>query len=76
MIARSQQVEFDNVEVVRETTVILMCRIGTRTVAVPALRMLPGTTVARLGDRGRLILPREVALNLGLEREHGESASR
>jgi len=28
--------------------------------------MLPGTTISRMGDHGRLILPREVALNLGL----------
>jgi len=28
--------------------------------------MLPVTTIARRGDRGRLVLSREVALNLGL----------
>jgi hypothetical protein len=28
--------------------------------------MLPGTTVALVGDRGRLVLSRAVALDLGL----------
>jgi hypothetical protein len=41
-----------------------MSRVGTRTVGVPPRRMLAGTTIARSGDRGRLILPREVALGL------------
>jgi hypothetical protein len=58
-------VEFDQVEVLRDTRVIVMCRVGTRIVGVPPRRMLEGTTIARRGDRGRLILPREVALNLG-----------
>jgi len=66
MISGSLQVELDNVEVVRETDLVLMCRVGERVVGVPPRRMLPGTTVCRRGDRGRLILPREVALNLDL----------
>ena len=66
MVDGSQRVEFDDVEVIRDTSLILMCRVGMKLVAVPPLRMLPGTTIARMGDRGRLVLPREVALNLGL----------
>jgi hypothetical protein len=66
MIDGSTRVEFDDVEVVRHAALILMCRVGDKVVAVPPLRMLPGTTISRTGDHGRLILPREVALNLGL----------
>ena len=66
MVDGSTRVEFDNVEVVRHAALILMCRVGDKVVAVPPLRMLPGTTISQTGDRGRLILPREVALNLGL----------
>ena len=66
MIDGSQRVEFRDVEVVRDTSLILICRVGTKTVGVPPRRMLPGTEIARPGDRGRLVLPREVALNLGL----------
>jgi hypothetical protein len=33
---------------------------------VPRLQMLPGTTIARRGDRGRLVLARWLAINLDL----------
>jgi hypothetical protein len=59
-------VEFADVTVVRAANGILMCRVGDRIVAVPSRRMLPTTTIARLGDRGKLVLSREMALNLGL----------
>ena len=62
----SPQMELDNVEVVSDAELVLMCRVGKTVVGVPPRRMLPGTTVWRRGDRGRLILPRELALNLGL----------
>jgi len=66
VIKGPQVVEFDDVEVVRYTSAILMCRVGERVVGVPPRWMRPGTTIARMGDRGRLVLSREMALNLGL----------
>ena len=66
MIDGSTRVAFDDVEVVRHAALILMCRVGEKIVAVPPLRMLPGTTISQTGDHGRLVLPRELALNLGL----------
>jgi len=65
MMDGSDRVTFDDVEVASDG-VILSCRVGKKVVWVPPRRMLPGTTVARRGDRGRLVLSREVALNLGL----------
>jgi len=62
----TQRVEFTDVEVVSANGLILMCRVGNRMVAVPTRRMLPGTDIARAGDRGRLVIGRELALNLGL----------
>ena len=62
----SARVELDNVGVVRQTDAILVCRVGGRIVGVPPRRMLPGTTISRMGDCGRLVLSREMALNLGL----------
>ena len=66
MIDGSDRVAFDDVEVVRHAALILMCRVGEKVVAVPPMRVLPGTTISQVGDRGRLVLPREVALNIGL----------
>lgn len=66
MIYRSYCVEFDGVEVVRNTGLVLMCRVGEKVVGVPPLRTMAGTTISAKGDRGRLVIPREVALNLGL----------
>jgi len=56
----------DDVEVIRDLKLVLMCRVGTKIIGVSSRRMLPGTTIARQGDRGRLVLSRELALNLGL----------
>jgi len=66
MIDRSQRAEFEDVLVVRRTDLVLMCQVGMRVVAVPTRCMLPGTTISQTGALGRLVLPREVALNLGL----------
>ena len=57
---------FEDVVVIRRTDLVVICRVGTRVVAVPPLRMLPGTTISGTGALGRLVLSREVALNLGL----------
>jgi hypothetical protein len=62
----SQRVEFEGVVVIRRTALVVICRVGTRVVAVPPRRMLPGTTISGTGALGRLVLPRGVALNLGL----------
>jgi hypothetical protein len=62
---RHTLVTFDDVEVTSDG-VILSCRVRKKVVRVPQQQMLPGTTIARTGDRGRLVLSRWLALNLGL----------
>ena len=62
----TSSVVFEDVEVVRRANGMLMVRVGTRLVAVSLHRVLAGTTVDQTGHRGRLVLPREVALNIGL----------
>jgi hypothetical protein len=57
---------FDNVEVIEHNDLALRCLVAGRIVTVPPLRILAGTTVAYAGDRGRLVLPRDVAIQLGL----------
>jgi hypothetical protein len=59
-------VVFEDVEVVRQADGMLMLRVGEKAVAVPLRGVLAGTTVSRQGDRGRLVLAREVAQNVGL----------
>jgi hypothetical protein len=61
-----ERVTFDNVEVIEHGDLRMLCQVGAKIVAVPPLRILAGTTISYSGDRGRLVLPREVALNLGL----------
>jgi hypothetical protein len=66
MIDGSAGVTFEDVLVIRRTDLVVICRVGARVVAVPPIRMLPGTTIQESGALGRLVLPREVALNLRL----------
>ena len=65
MIDGTQRLQFEDVQVLAATNFILMCRIGKKFVGVPCLRALPGTEIARRGDRGRLVLPRDVAEKIG-----------
>ena len=55
-----------DVEVVDKTDLRVICRVGDRTIKIPPLRILEGTTIRSPGDRGVLILPRDVAEELGL----------
>ena len=66
MIDGSQRVEFRGVLVLDHAGLELRCDINGRIVGVPFLRMLPGSTVRWAGDIGTLVLPRDVAQNLGL----------
>jgi hypothetical protein len=66
MIDGTQRVQWDNVHAIREAGRFLICRIGTRLIGVTVRWMLPGTTIERAGDWGRLVLPRQVPLDLGL----------
>ena len=63
----TNRVEFPDVEATGEDGLsALTCRVGGLIVAVPPFRILPGSEVWRVGDRGRLVLPRDVAVQLGL----------
>jgi hypothetical protein len=62
----AQRVEFANVEVLVATDFVLRCRVEGKFVGVPTLRVLAGTEVARRGDRGHLVLPADLAEELGL----------
>ena len=58
-------VELGDVSAVAATPGILICRIGTPQFQIADI-MVKGGDVHRPGDRGRLLLPRWLATNLGL----------
>jgi len=60
------RVSFTDVELVDGGGYTIQCRINGTLVTLPALFMLPGTTVWSRGDRGTLVMPRQVAAELGL----------
>ena len=52
MIHGAKRVEIADVEVLNDTDFFLYCRVGDEVVAVPSLRVLPGTKIKHRGDRG------------------------
>ncbi len=67
VIDGSDRVTFDDVEVANDGGgVIMSCRVGKKLIWIPPRRMLPGTTIAHTGDRGRLVVTRWLAITLGL----------
>jgi hypothetical protein len=56
----------DDVRVVRHTDLGWTCEIGGRTIFVGRLQIVAGSSVPRVGDRGRLTLTRAAARDLGL----------
>lgn len=62
----TERIEIENVEVLDPSGLLMRCRVGDKVVGVPPLRILPGTQIRWKGDRGRLVLPLDVAVNLGL----------
>jgi hypothetical protein len=59
-------IAFEDVEAIAGTDLVLRCRVGDKVVSVPPLRILQGSTIHRPGDRGILVLPYDVAQDLGL----------
>jgi hypothetical protein len=66
MVDTTKRVELSDVEVLNPSGLVLRCRVGHRIFGIPPLQMLPGTEIQRSGDRGRLVLPLNVAEELGL----------
>ena len=66
MIDGSDRVEFSDVEVRSTSDHVTTFQILGQIVTVPWRQILPGTTITAQGDRGRLVLPRQLALTLGL----------
>jgi hypothetical protein len=61
-----ETVEFGDVEVVAVTGTDLVCGVAETRVAVPLMLVLPGSGVWQRGDRGPLVIPKWLAIGLGL----------
>ena len=58
-------VEFDEARVV-SAGLVLICEVRGRRVGIPTSRLAPGNEVWKPGDVGKLVIPRELARDLGL----------
>ena len=63
---------FRAVEVIRDAGTAFLCLIGTKQVWVPLTEIRYGSEVARIGDRGRLIISEWLAQKMGLRRADTE----
>jgi len=66
MIDGTKRIELENVVAMSRTPSVLRCRVGPRIVCIPPWSMLPGTEAWKPGDRGRLVLPFQLADQLRL----------
>ena len=66
MLEGPEPVEIADVEALDYGGLVMRCRVGDRIVWVPALAVLTGTEIKKQGDRGRLVLPYDLAVDLGL----------
>jgi hypothetical protein len=66
MIEGTNRVEIEDVEVLDYGNMVMRCRVGDRILWVPSLALLLGTNIKYRGDRGRLVLPLDLAVDLGL----------
>ena len=57
---------FDDVEVVRDTELALLCTIAGARHWIAVSQVLPGSEVRHAGDRGRLVIPEWLAADRGL----------
>ena len=62
---RDELVSIEEVVAISEG-LALICEVGGRRVSVPCSQIDPASDVQRPGDRGRLVIPRWLATNLGL----------
>jgi len=59
-------IEIRGVTVMRQTDVALLCRMGNQDCWIAPTQLQPGSTIARQGDVGILVLERAYAVEHGL----------
>jgi hypothetical protein len=63
---KDDSVAIDDVEVIREGGLALLCRLGGREIWIPRAQILNGGVHA-VGDRGTIVVPRWFAADHGLD---------
>jgi hypothetical protein len=58
--------EFTDIHVLFDTGMSLVCLVDGIRVRIPLHLMRPGTEVRAAGDRGTLVIPKSLALTVGL----------
>ena len=66
MIEGTNRVEIEDVEVLDYRNMVMRCRVWRSNCVGPSLALLLGTNIKYRGDRGRLVLPHDLAVDLGL----------
>ena len=66
MIDGETRVEFEDVEVLDGSGLVLRCRVGDTIIWVPPLRDSLRNRDSSYGRPGRLVLPHDLAIELGL----------
>ena len=61
-----------DVTVIADLGVALICQVDGRRTVIPRALVLAGSEVAKPGDHGALVVPRQFAFDLGLVAEEGE----
>jgi hypothetical protein len=61
-----ESVEFPDVEVIEDAGLMLVCLVNGKRVRVPVLQALPGSEMRWTRKRGKLVIPRPLAVELGL----------
>jgi len=64
-------IEIRGVTVMRQTDLALFCRMGNQHLWIPPTQLQPGSTVARQGDVGTIVLKRPFAVEHGLVPHQG-----
>ena len=59
-------VKLDDVQVLRESDVALLCQIEGHVRWIPRDKLREGSTVGRVGDTGTIVVPRDFAVEWGL----------
>lgn len=66
-------VEYADAQLLFDTGLSLVCLVDGIRVRVPTFLLQSGSEVRRHGDHGKLVIPKSLALSIGLASERGEA---